>query len=156
MRELLNHLAVMMGIREEDESASREITPQERVRALRAKGEPDKFRQVEISTVSAKHGTCDDCAKPLELSLFYGIKYCPNCAEISDPKNVRFERHLLVSVFWGAIAAIAFSLFIGNPEGLGVFAVSWAISSLIILVLSYVSDWSGGDGGCGGCGGCGG
>ncbi len=49
MRKLLRYLAVMMGKREQDESASKEITPADRVRALRAKREQDEPSPKEIA-----------------------------------------------------------------------------------------------------------
>ncbi len=66
----------------------------------------------------AKHGTCEHCGRPLELSPSSGLAYCPTCRVSipeardvwNDPKKVPFSQHLLIAVFWGAVMVLALIL----------------------------------------------
>ncbi len=68
----------------------------------------------------AKHGTCEHCGRPLELSPSSGLAYCPTCRVSipeardvwNDPKKVPFSQHLLIAVFWGAVMVLALILLV--------------------------------------------
>ena len=85
----------MKGKREQDKSGHKVFTP------------ADTY-----GPVPAKHGICKRCERPLKLSLFYGIRYCPICAPDSNRKNVPLRRRLLMAPVWGGVITFALSLFI--------------------------------------------
>ena len=47
-----------------------------------------------------KHGTCQHCGRPLELSSFSGLAYCPTC-------KAAFWRPVRMRFFWGGVLALA-------------------------------------------------
>ena len=47
-----------------------------------------------------KHGTCQHCGIPLELSSFSGLAYCPAC-------KAAFWRPVRMRFFWGGVLALA-------------------------------------------------
>ena len=78
----------------------------------------------------AKHGTCEHCGRPLELSPSSGLVYCPTCrVPIPEARNVwnnpnkwPLIQHLLMAVFWGAVMVLSLAaiMYIGFSKfGIG-------------------------------------
>ncbi len=67
MRKLLRYLAVRKGKREQDDSGPKEITPADRVRALRAKPEQDESPATSISVDASGDAELQDASGDAEL-----------------------------------------------------------------------------------------
>ena len=122
----------MKGRREQDESSSEEITPADRVRALRVKHGQDKSGH-EVFTpadtngpVPAKYGTCEHCGRPLEPdSRILGIDHCPTC---DGPFSRRVLMRWRTCAFWGGAITIGFGLIFYFSEA------EWDIESSFFLL----------------------
>ncbi len=78
----------------------------------------------------AKHGICEHCGQPLELSPSSGLAYCPICRVPipearnvwNNPKKWPLNQHLLMAVFWGAVMVLSLAaiMYIGFSKfGIG-------------------------------------
>ncbi len=143
----------MKGKREQDKSGHKVFTP------------ADTY-----GPVPAKHRICMGCKRPLKLSLFYGIRYCPICAPVSNRKNVPFKRRLLMAPVWGGVITFAPFLFLYlfiavasgslpfpfpiSPLLLGLMAFFWVWASIMCFAVgsggSSGGVWGDGGGGNGG------
>ncbi len=92
--------------------------------------------------VQAKHGICKRCERPLKLSLFYGIRYCPICAPGSKRKNVPFRRRLLMAPIWGGVITLALSVFIYLVWGMmNGFTSPFPIDSVLLVGMTFCWVW---------------
>ena len=172
MRKLLGNLFVTKGKREHDESGSQEITPADRVRALRAKGGQDKSghevfnrkdrvraarekrEQGETGpikiTPAARRGDCEHCGRSLERSSrILGIKqYCPTC---DGPFSRRVLMRWLRAAFWGAVVTLGLGLifyFIEAERNIETdpwvfYPVMWLVFTLIHALEKILPDLPG-------------
>jgi hypothetical protein len=156
--------------REKNKSGSKEITPADRVRALRAKQGQEKSGH-EVSTspgtfgpVHAKYGTCDYCGQPLEGdSPILGIVHCPIC---DGPFSRRVLMRWLMAAFWGALFPLGLGFFAyffwltpmqnGETILLRICLVMWLLMTLIVALQKILpenigfhggGDFGGGNGG---------